>query len=81
MKINASEENIDITVEKMQEKEGEDAGSAEYVYPCRYAGFSGHYALPARIKPDDIKATHRDGLLEIKAPKACIGSGKDINID
>ena len=80
MKINASEEHIDITVEKTQETEG-DAGGAEYVYTCRYAGFSGYYALPARIKPDEIKAIHRDGVLEIRAPKASPGGGKEVKIE
>jgi len=81
MKINASEEHIDITVEKTQETDCGDVGSAEYFYTCRYIGFSGHYALPARIKPDEIKATHRDGVLEIRAPKASPGGGKEIKIE
>jgi HSP20 family protein len=80
MKINASEEHIDVTVET-QEKECLSAGSLEYVYTCRYMGFSGYYALPARIKPDEIKATHRDGVLEIRAPKAGPAGGKEIKIE
>jgi HSP20 family protein len=81
MKINASEEHIDITVEKIRETESADTKNAEYLYSCRHLGFSGFYALPARIKPDEIKATHRDGVLEIRAPKASPGGGKEIKID
>jgi len=64
-------------VEKAQEKRREEATTAVCLYSCRHAGFSGYYALPARIKPEEIKATSRDGLLEIRAQKGIAGGGKE----
>jgi HSP20 family molecular chaperone IbpA len=77
IKINASEGHIDVTIEKKHGSESGTAGSTECVYSCRHAGFSGYYALPARIKPEEIKATSRDGLLEIRAQKGIAGGGKE----
>lgn len=81
IKINACEDRIDITVERTAETESGDTEGAEYFYASRHFGFSGSYCLPARIRPDEIKAAHRDGILQISAPKACPAGGKEIKID
>ena len=35
-----------------------------------YGSFSRTFTLPANVKPEDIKATFKDGVLEISLPKA-----------
>ena len=40
------------------------------VVQCTYGSFRRDVALPASVKPDQIKASYRDGVLRIELPKA-----------
>jgi HSP20 family protein len=49
----------------------EPANGVEYHRVERVAGrFSRSFSLPQTVKADEIKATYRDGILEIHVPKA-----------
>jgi len=49
----------------------EPANGVEYHRVERVAGkFSRSFYLPQTVKQDSIKATYRDGILEIQVPKA-----------
>jgi len=68
--IDVSLENNTITLrgEKKQEKvvEGENACRLERFYGT----FSRSFVLSTRINPEQIKATFKDGVLEVIVPKA-----------
>jgi len=54
-----------------ERKFAEPANGVEYHRVERVAGkFSRSFYLPQTVKQDSIKATYRDGILEIQVPKA-----------
>ena len=64
-----------------ERKFDEPANGVEYHRVERVAGkFSRSFYLPQTIKPDGIKATFRDGILEVHVPKAEEAKAKQIAI-
>jgi HSP20 family protein len=60
-----------------REFNGENAYHAERVY----GKFERNVQLPMPVQPDKVKATYRDGVLEVKLPKAEEVKPKAIKID
>lgn len=60
-----------------REFKDENAYHAERVY----GKFERHVQLPMPVQPDKVKATYRDGVLEVKLPKAEEVKPKAIKID
>lgn len=48
---------------------------------CRYGAFVRRLTLPAAIDPDRIRATYRDGVLDIRLPKRSESQPRKILID
>jgi len=48
---------------------------------CRYGSFVRRLTLPAAIDPDRIRATYRDGVLDIRLPKRTELQPRDVPID
>jgi len=60
----------------------EPANGVEYHRVERVAGkFSRSFYLPQTVKQDGIKATYRDGMLEIQVPKADEAKPRQIAIN
>jgi HSP20 family protein len=80
IKINATEEGIEISAETKAEKEVEKKG---YYRRERSLGkYYRSYSLPAKVKPEKAKATYKNGVLEIVLPKAEEKEkGRSIKID
>lgn len=80
IKINATEEDIEISAETKAEEEVEKKG---YYRRERSLGrYYRSYSLPARVKPEKAKATYKNGVLEIVLPKAEEKEkGRSIKID
>ena len=74
IKINATEDTIEIKAEKKQEKKEEKKGV--YRYERSYSGFYRCMALPEKVNPDKITTSFREGVLEMKMPKAEPGKTK-----
>jgi len=47
---------------------------------CRYGGFNRRYELPGQVQEDGISATCRDGVLEIRIPKAPEVRGRTVKV-
>lgn len=58
--------NLRIRAERRQEQEVEDRNYRRS--EIRYGSFSRSLPLPPGTKDDDIKASYRDGILEVRAP-------------
>src|SRR6478735_7814419 len=66
-----TEVNEGILTLSGERKFDEPANGVEYHRVERVTGkFSRSFYLPQTVKHDDIKATYRDGILEVKVPKA-----------
>lgn len=61
---------LGIQGEKKEEKEFEENGGKRHRTE-RYTGrFARYFTLPSEIRPDDIDAAYRDGVLSLLIPKA-----------
>ncbi len=69
------DENIDITVEgdvlsiraeRREEKEAEEKGRLRSEF--RYGSFTRSMRLPSGSSVEDVEATYRDGVLEVRVP-------------
>ena len=66
--LNLTEDSFEIKVERKKEERVEKEG---YLKSERtYKGFYRKMTLPAKIIPEKAEATYKDGILEIKMPKA-----------
>lgn len=48
---------------------------------CRYGSFVRRLTLPAAVDPDRIRATYRDGVLDIRLPKRGESQQRQVPID
>jgi HSP20 family protein len=66
--INVTPDRITITGERKHE---EDKPEDRYhVRQQTYGSFQVSYALPTEVKPKSVKATYKNGVLEVHMPKA-----------
>lgn len=78
--INAAEESIEISAEIKREAKVEEKGF--YRRERGYDRYYRAYSLPARVKPDEAKATYKNGVLEIVLPKTeAKEKGRSVRID
>lgn len=71
---------LGIQGEKKEEKEFEENGGKRHRTE-RYTGrFARFFTLPAEIRPEDIDATYRDGVLSLLIPKAKEAAPKSIEV-
>jgi len=64
--IDVSDQNLHIRAERRQETKVEEKGG--YHSEFRYGSFSRHVPLPAGTSDQDVKATYKDGILEVRVP-------------
>jgi len=81
IKISVEEDSIHISgkVEREEEEKKED-----YYYSERaYSAWERTIPLPVKIKPDDVKATYKNGVLQVTLPKSeeAKAKVKDIKIE
>ena len=57
---------LTVRAERHQEKKSDEKG--RYRSEFSYGAFSRTVRLPAGVSEDDVKATYRDGILEIRFP-------------
>jgi HSP20 family protein len=69
-KIAIEVENGTLTVSAERERTEEVAGDRFRRFERRFGSFSRTVGLPQGISEDDIKATYKEGVLEIHVPKA-----------
>jgi HSP20 family protein len=80
--VSVSEGMLHITAER--EERSERKGQEGYRSEFRYGSFMRSIALPPGTRDEDITATYKDGVLEVRAPAAPTppeGTSKKIRID
>ncbi|SHK75755.1 HSP20 family protein [Pseudonocardia thermophila] len=66
VEITVSDGILNIKAERRLEADREDKGYVRH--ELRYGSMSRSLPLPAGVKESDIKATYKDGILEIRVP-------------
>lgn len=67
--------NIDVTTDSVsisgeRKTEEDKPGERYHVRQQSYGRFDLCYSLPSDVKPDEVKATYKNGILEVVMPKA-----------
>ncbi|MGC8717332.1 MAG: Hsp20/alpha crystallin family protein [bacterium] len=71
-----------ITIKGQTKEETEVKEKNYYRKELNYGAFQRVIPLPVTVKSDEAKATFKDGILEIRAPKAEVSpKGRKINIE
>ncbi len=69
IKINATEDGIEISAEKKDEIKEEDKKKGRYRIERSYSGFYRYFSLPENADSGKIEANYKNGILELKIPK------------
>lgn len=77
--LNLTETSLEVKAEMKEESREEKEGFKSY--RKRYSGFYRRIPLPAVIEPEKVKASYRNGVLEVKMPKAEKEKKKQISIE
>lgn len=80
IKVDVTADSISIKAEKREEKEKEEKKKNYYYKERTYGGFYRSMSLPAEIDPASVKATYRDGVLEIKMAKVAGAKKKAMEV-
>ncbi|MCI0454258.1 MAG: Hsp20/alpha crystallin family protein [Candidatus Dadabacteria bacterium] len=79
--INISVSNNTLTI-KGETKKEEEVKEEDYYYAERsYGSFSRMLNLPAKVKADKVKASFKNGVLEIHLPKAEESKPKEVKVE
>lgn len=71
----------DVLTLKGERKEAQEKKEKDYYYSERFEGsFVRTIGLPAAVKASAVKATYKDGVLEITLPKDEGAKSKEINV-
>ena len=71
---------LTIKAEKKEEKKEGEKGTTNYTRERRFGQYVRYMSLPTRVDAENITATLKKGLLEIKMPKAEEPKAKQIEI-
>ena len=67
IEINMTDQSITISGEKKKEEKIDKKGF--YRLERSYGSFTRSFTFPSEVRTDDVKATFKDGVLEIRIPK------------
>ena len=80
IEINLNDDMLTIKAEKKEEKEEGEEGTTHYTRERRFGQYTRYMTLPSRVDAENISATLKKGLLEIRLPKAEEPQSKQIEI-
>lgn len=69
IKVNATDEGVEIKVEKNAEKKEGDPKKGFYRMERSYSGFYRYVPMPKNADISKLNASYREGLLELRVPK------------
>ena len=79
IKITINEDNISIFGNTKKEEEEKDEGK-KYYFKSLESSFEQSFNLPTKVNPDSVEAEFKDGILEVKLPKADEVKPREIEI-
>lgn len=72
--------NDSITISGERKSEEEKPGERYHLREQSYGSFRVRYSLPADVRPDDVKAHYKNGILKVELPKAEAKESKKIKV-
>ncbi len=84
VKITENGMTLSIKQKERHEHEARERGKYEYAYSSRFQGYARYLPFPSRVAANKAKATYKNGVLEIRAPKIAPASHhaqKEVKID
>ena len=69
IEVNAKDNGVEIKVEKKDEHKEEDKKKGIYRLERSYSGFYRFFSMPESADLDNIKASYKNGVLELRVPK------------
>jgi HSP20 family protein len=69
-----------LTVKGEKREEHEEKGENVYRVERSFGCFSRMFRLPCEVREDQIKATYKDGVLDLRLPKSETAKKKSIKI-
>ncbi|RME78127.1 Hsp20/alpha crystallin family protein [Candidatus Woesearchaeota archaeon] len=69
IEINATDEGVEIKVEHKEENKEENKKKGTYWFERSYAGFYRYIPLPDGADTQNIDASYKNGVLELRIPK------------
>ena len=77
--VNVTPERVEIRVEKKEEQKEEKEGYR--VYGSRYSGFYRNIPLRTAVDSDNVKASYKNGVLEVTLPKKEDAISQNVKVD
>lgn len=80
IKIDVDKGVLTISGERKTEKKDEKKGTYQY-FERQQGSFTRGFKLPEHVNASKIKATYKDGVLELEIPKTGASRALQVNID
>ncbi len=77
--VQVDDRSVTLAAERREEKE--EHGRSYHRRELRYGRFERTLPLPAEVKPDQAKAAYRDGVLEVRVPKAAAAQARKVKVE
>ncbi len=77
--VQVDERSMTLAAERREETE--ERGRNYHRRELRYGRFERTLPLPTEVKPDQAKATYRDGVLEVRVPKAEAAQARKVKVE
>jgi len=77
--IDVTKDRITICGERKTEEEKPD--ERYHVRQQSFGSFKVSYSLPVDVKPDKVKASYKNGVLEVAMPKAEVAEARKVKIE
>jgi HSP20 family protein len=77
--INATADHITVSGERKSEEE--KPGETYHLRQQTYGSFGISFELPTEVKPEEVKATYKDGVLTVHMPKAEVTEEHKVKVE
>ncbi|MCS7172003.1 MAG: Hsp20/alpha crystallin family protein [Armatimonadetes bacterium] len=77
--VQVDDRSVTVAAERREEKE--ERGRSYHRRELRYGRFERTLPLPTEVKPNEAKATYRDGVLEVRVPKAEAAQTRKVRVE
>lgn len=79
IEINVTSDRITVSGERKSEEQKPE--ETYHVKQQSYGSFNICYSLPAEVKPEEVKASYKDGVLAVHMPKAEVAQEHKVKVE